>query len=114
MQNINLVYDNDLVDSPIDDRDFIVDNDMCFSPKVKETTNISFDQVNVTSLSSNAAVSVGNNKQSGWDAHGKSNTGIGLYYDDSLTCNNISVIDDADIIDSPVNDQDFKPSVITR
>ena len=114
VKNTNLVYDNDLIDSPIDDRDLIVDNDTCFSPEVKKAANITFDEINVTSLANNAAVSVGNNRQSGWDAHSKTNTGIGPYYDDSVTCNNISVIDDADIIDSPINDQDIKPNISQR
>jgi len=105
MQSVNLVYDNDLVDSPIDDRDFIVYNKLYFLTEMKETANITFDEINVTSLANNAAVSVGCNKQNNWDAHCKDNTGIS---DGSITCNNINVIEDADIVDSPVNDQYFK------
>ena len=111
LHNINVVYDNALIDSPIDDRDLIVDNDVCFTPQMNEPTDISFDDVNVTSLADNAIISVGKNKQSGWDAHGKANTGIGPYFGNSFTSGNISVITDDDMVDSPINDQDFKPNI---
>ena len=114
MHNLNMVFDNDLVDSPIDDRDLIVDSDMYLSAKIEDDARITLDEINVTSLSGNAAISVGKNRQSGWDAHSKANTGIGQHYDDSITCNNLSVIDDADLIDSPINDQDVKASICKR
>ncbi|MDD4570540.1 MAG: hypothetical protein PHE70_10510 [Tepidanaerobacteraceae bacterium] len=112
--NINIVYDNDLIDSPIDDRDLIVDNDVCLTPQVNESTDINFDDVNVNSLTDNAIISVGKNKQSGWDAHGKANTGIGPYFGNSFTSGNVSVIADDDVVDSPINDQDFKPNISQR
>ena len=114
INSVNLVYDNDFVDSPIDDRDLIVDSEMYLSAKIEDDERIKFDEINVTSLSGNAAISVGKNRQSGWDAHSKANTGIGQHYDDSITCNNLSVIDDADLIDSPINDQDVKASICKR
>lgn len=110
IQSINLVYDNDFMDSPFDNHHLIVDNDMYLSTEIKETANISFDEINVTSLANNATVSVGHNRQNSWDAHNKSNTGIG---DASIICNNMSVIGDADVIDSPIN-ENYKPSKSQR
>jgi len=108
VRSVNLVYDNDLVDSPVEHRDITIDNNMCLSTEVKETANIAFDRINVTSLTSNSAVSVGQNKQSTWDAHSKANTGISGA---DLSLNNTSLIDDTDIIDSPINYRGTKANI---
>jgi len=105
VQNVILVYDNDLVDSPVDACNMILDNDTYCLSEVKETAHITFEEINVNSLTNNATVSVGNNKQNRWSAYNKANTGIN---DGRITSNNINTINDADIIDSPAIDQNLQ------
>lgn len=114
LHNVNVVYDNDLIDCPIDDRDSIIDNNVCLTPQATESTDIDLDDINVNSLADNAIISIGRNKQSSWDAHGKANTGSGPYFGNSFTSGNANLITDNDLIDSPISDQDFKPTVICK
>jgi len=60
-------------------------------------------------MQSNSVVAVGENAQSGWVSHNKSNTGTspqGM----SLTSSNLITIIDPDAIDSTLNDQEINPA----
>ncbi|MFC7394188.1 hypothetical protein [Scopulibacillus cellulosilyticus] len=74
------------------------------------TINIGFGTINVNAQTRDGAVSVGENNQSGWSNHGKNNFGNGLIVGINCITNNISNIIDNDIVDDPINDQDFIPS----
>jgi hypothetical protein len=72
--------------------------------------NIVFNMINVNSLNRNAGVSIGENTQSSWDAHGKNNNGNGMLLGNFINLNNLIIINDNDIFDVPINDNDFKPA----
>lgn len=66
--------------------------------------------INVNSQNTNSAVAIGENQQAAWTSHNKSNFGNGVFVGNTLAPNNIIIILDNDIIDMPVNDNDFVPS----
>jgi hypothetical protein len=107
--NLNMVHDNDIVDSPIDDRDVIYSHQARLGQ-----TDIDFKMINVNALDTNATISTGENVQNGWDTHSKNNFGQGTVYGNTISSNNINSISDNDIIDTPINDQDYKPSIKTE
>jgi hypothetical protein len=109
-KNINVIYDNDMIDSPIDDRDTIVSNKQSGHGDHK----IDFNEINVNALDTNATISVGDNSQNGWDTHSKNNFGQGTFYGNNLAPNNKNFISDNDLIDTPINDQDYKPSFYSK
>jgi len=73
------------------------------------TVSIFFNGINVFSMQSNSAVSVGENAQSGWVSHNKSNSGNSPQ-GTSLTSANFITIIDPDAFDSTLNDQEFDPT----
>lgn len=110
--NVNIVFDNDIIDSPIDDRDFIVTD--ASSPESIDHTAINFNKIDALSLNTNSSISIGENSQMGWDSHGKSNVANGTFFGDSNTSGNVNIVVDNDLVDSPINDQDFKPAMIEK
>ncbi|MCY9659435.1 spore germination protein [Paenibacillus chondroitinus] len=74
-------------------------------------SSIVFNMINVNSQHRNASIGIGENAQSSWDSHSKNNFGSGEWIGYSITTNVFNVINDNDFIDSPINDQDFKPAV---
>jgi hypothetical protein len=76
--------------------------------------SINFVSINVNTLDTDATISVGENNQAGWDAHSKNTFGNGMFFGINLTPNNLNVITDNDVIDAPISDQDFKPSLQTQ
>ena len=71
--------------------------------------SIFLNAINVFSMQSNSSVAVGENAQSGWVSHNKSNNGTSPQ-GTSLTSTNLITIIDPDAIDSVVNDQEFDPT----
>jgi|LSQX01.3.fsa_nt_gb hypothetical protein len=112
--NINIVFDNDVIDSPIDDRDIVISNTTCSDKKSGGLTAINFDSIDAITVTSNSSISIGENRQDGWDSHSKMNFGNGSFVGSTLAEGNVSLLVDNDLIDSPINDQDFKPSVIQK
>ncbi|MDD4570541.1 MAG: spore germination protein [Tepidanaerobacteraceae bacterium] len=74
------------------------------------TISILFNAINVLNMQTNSVVTIGENAQTGWDSHGKSNIGNGSFLGVSLNSANLVTIIDPDIIDAPINDQDVKPT----
>ena len=112
--NINIVFDNDVIDSPIDDRDIIISNTTCADKNNGGTTAINFDSIDAITVTSNSSISIGENCQNGWDSHSKINFGNGSFIGSTLAEGNVNLLVDNDLVDSPINDQDFKPSVIHK
>jgi len=73
--------------------------------------SINFAAINVNSLNRGASVSIGENNQPGWTAHGKNNLGNGNFFGIIFSANQINIILDNDVIDMPINDQDGVPGV---
>ncbi|GAE24860.1 hypothetical protein JCM9140_820 [Halalkalibacter wakoensis JCM 9140] len=72
---------------------------------------INFLAINVNSQSNNAGVFIGVNNQVGWDGHTKFSMGNGQFLGLNGSVNNINILNDADVIDAPINDQDIKPGI---
>ncbi|WP_078597585.1 hypothetical protein [Evansella clarkii] len=108
--NTNKVTDNDFIDCPIDDRDIFI------SAKAPGdgTTRVDFEALNVTAITNGSAISVGENNQDAWSAHGKRNNGNGVVTGSNALANSFNIVEDNDIIDSPINDQDYKPGIMTQ
>ncbi len=72
--------------------------------------SIVFNMINVNSINTDAAISIGENNLGGWDTHSKNNYGNGSFYGNTFNTVNFNLLSDHDLIDSPINDQDIKPS----
>jgi hypothetical protein len=90
--------------------------------------NIIFNKIDVNTIDTASGIFIGTNHahgwsshnknnnenvQNGWDTHSKNNFGQGTVYGNTISSNNINSISDNDIIDTPINDQDYKPSIKT-
>lgn len=70
---------------------------------------INFITIQINSLENDAGVFFGENVQSGWDSHSKNNQAMGQVFGNlNATLAPINIINDSDVIDSPVNDQDLE------
>lgn len=109
-QNFNLVYDPDVIDTPIDDRDI---NIYAAHPSVHpQVTNIGFDTMNVNTITQNSGIFVGDVKITGMDSHEKDNIGNGkVYGNQNVQFQNVNCNYDSDVIDTTINDQDMKAGV---
>lgn len=111
-RNLVIVYDDDLIDTPIDDRDIHVVQ-QTNHPSPSQVTQVGFDSINVLTMSQNSGVFVGDVQITGMDMHSKINTAKG-----SVTGNgnhemqNLNYVLDTDVIDAPIQDQDVK--ILTR
>lgn len=101
---LNLVYDNDFIDSPMDDRQITIDNS---KKEPGNNTSIHFNSINVQQLDENCTVSIGESAQNGWSTKDKNNYGNGDFYGKTILPNNRSIIYDNDIMDSPIKDNDY-------
>jgi len=111
--NINIVYDNDFVDTPAESRDMFL-HTANGTGDGTVPLEIKFDKIDVNALDTQSIIAVGNNSQSAWDSHSKDNQGLGTLYGRPSLSKNTNTIHDNDIIDAPINDQDIKPVFIRR
>ena len=111
VQNLSLLIDPDMIDTPIDDRDQHI---ILETPDLEsKITNIDLQAVNVNSIIQNAGVFVGKTTITGMESHEKSNTGSGdTYGEKNLSLFNQNFNFDPDMIDAIMNDQDFKPAFV--
>jgi hypothetical protein len=96
---VSVDYDNDVIDSPIQDSDHFTITNPPIDPM---NSVISFNEINVNGLENNSAISVGNMQQPGWSAHGKINAGVGGSTGILVSKHNSSGIFDNDYIDAPI------------
>ncbi|MBS4193740.1 hypothetical protein [Lederbergia citri] len=118
-RNVNVVFDNDLVDFPVE-KNFLkhlhankeVKNDeICeidtgkndtVGPvkKRREIGKIDVEQINVNSLFTNAAISIGENILNYWSSHGKHNESNGKATGLTQYKLNTNIIIDNDVVDA--------------
>jgi hypothetical protein len=98
-ENFSLVIDNDVIDTPIEN------NAVTYMDGRQDINNIEVTEINVNSLDSNAAVSVGDNLLNGWSAHGKRNDGTGRSAGITQNKSNTSVVIDNDLMDCQIYDK---------
>lgn len=104
--NIAFVYDPDVIDTPIDDRDVHMVQYRNQHPNI---ANVGFQSVNVATAMQNAGVFIGQTHMTGWDTHQKINYGQGPQYGEgNQFLWNSSFTYDPDNLDTWINDQDVK------
>jgi hypothetical protein len=111
--NLNIVYDNDIIDTPAESSDMFL-NTGGSSGDGAGPLEINFDKIDVNALDTQSLIAVGHNSQSAWDSHSKDNHGLGTLYGQPSLTKNTSTIHDNDIIDAPITAQDIKPVFIRK
>ncbi len=111
VQNLCLVIDQDLIDTPIDDRDQHIIFD---TPEHDiQKTNIDIQAININTMIQNSGVFAGHTAITGMESHEKANTATGdIYGEKNLSIGNVSLNYDPDLVDTIINDQDFKPAFV--
>lgn len=112
-QNISILNDPDLIDTPIDDRDINISFDI--QNDEEHTSTLNLDSVNVNSMQQNSTVSLGKSHVTGMDANEKINYGHGaIFGNENHLLNNYNVNYDQDVIDAIIEDQDVKIANIQK
>lgn len=106
-QCVSIVFDNDVVDAPINDADqFAVGVPLPAGPSAGA---VSFHDINTNAIHTNSTISVGEVEQTGWSSHQKANSGVRGQKGINLTRGDFSAIIDNDVIDSPILDENWIP-----
>ena len=101
--SINIVFDNDVVDTIIEDSEHhLCDNYQ--TPVGPQNQSINFQTLNINAVNANSAVSIGESKIDHWRSSNKTNMGFGMGVGVNIFSNNVNMIDDQDIIDAPIKD----------
>lgn len=111
-ENIFILNDPDVIDTPIDDRDINISIER---PETDLTKNFSVDSVSVNTMQQNCVVAVGESHITGMDANEKVNQSHGSIYGNG----NHSVLNhnqnyDLDVMDAIIEDQDIKVANIKK
>ncbi|QSO48270.1 hypothetical protein [Alicyclobacillus mengziensis] len=109
-RTLSMVYDPDVIDTPIDDRDTnVYVHRQAPTPQV---TNVGFNTVNVGTITQNSGIFAGDVKITGFDSHEKENLGGSkIYGNHTIEYSNVNYTHDSDVVDTPINDQDIKSGV---
>lgn len=111
-RNMAILNDQDLIDTPIDDRDIHLLNERIES---ESHTHIQLDEIQVNTMTQNSAIFMGKGTVTGMDANEKINHGAGSIYGNiNKEIQNLNINDDRDIIDGIMNDQDIKIAITHR
>lgn len=104
-KNVSIIYDSDVMDTYIDDRDLKITNGGTNSGY----TNIDLEKVDVLNMYNNSGLFVGNSLINGMDSHEKENNAIGpIKGHENQSFYNTNIMDDRDVLDTPIYDNDFK------
>lgn len=109
--NVSLVYDPDIVDTPIDDRDIHV-----YAPRYHRNNpnvlNTRVDAISCQTITQNAGIFMGETRVNGFDAHEKQNLAYGQTYGNGNGAQrNVNITWDPDFIDGSIDDRDNKAAV---
>lgn len=103
--NVSIVYDSDLVDAYIDDRDLKVTNGEHYTGK----TTVNLELVDVLNMVQNSGIFVGNSSINGMDSHTKDNFATGpIRGHENKLFYNTNITNDRDLVDTPIQDNDIK------
>ncbi|WDL96854.1 hypothetical protein [Alicyclobacillus sp. ALC3] len=108
-KNLSVVYDPDVIDTPIDDRDVRI-----FAPQqtASNVLNAQIDGINIATVNQNAGVFIGETTITGFDSHEKDNYGFAPSYGNHIYSHaNSSLVYDPDIVDALIDDRDVKSGV---
>lgn len=98
-QTFSVVYDNDLIDFPVDDQ--AVHLHLQKSPAEQQ---IQFRSIDVNAMNTNSTVAVGESNQAGWNSLGKNNMGDGRHNGINVMRGNANLVVDNDMIDAPMQE----------
>lgn len=106
--NLNLIYDPDVIDTPIDDRDIHM-----YAPTYHNSgpnvLNTKVDQIDCETITQNAGIFIGETTVTGFDSHEKDNMGHGHTFGNvNQSQGNLNIIYDPDTIDMTIDDRDVK------
>ncbi|WP_206918385.1 hypothetical protein [Alicyclobacillus suci] len=110
-RNINLIYDPDVIDTPIDDRDIHV-----FAPHYQHSApnvlNTRVNDIQCETITQNSGVFIGETRITGLDAHQKENIAYGQTYGHvNQSKGNLNIAYDPDVVDALIDDRDVKSGV---
>ena len=113
LNNISILNDPDLVDTPIDDRDINISFE---NPGDENTvTNINLEAINVYRIEQNSSIFLGKAHVNGMDANQKSNTSQGpVLGHNNQQLSNLNLNNDQDLVDTTIDDRDIKIANIER
>ncbi|ETI69766.1 hypothetical protein [Neobacillus vireti] len=104
-QNVSILNDPDVIDTPIDDRDI----NISFENPMEDASSITLGSVNVNTMEQNSSVFLGNSHVTGMDANEKVNFSQGaIFGNQNQLLNNSNTNNDQDFIDGIMEDQDIK------
>lgn len=106
LRNLSILNDQDIIDSPINDNDINIHT----KNQDEEThNNILLRAINVSAMTQNSSVFVGDGTVTGMDANEKANHAMGgAFGNANLKYQNINLNNDQDLIDGNIFDQDIK------
>lgn len=100
--NHNTIYDNDISDTHIDDKD-IMFNQTSYNGE----TILDLNSININNVNDNSGTFAGENNQFGWGAHSKTSSVNAIRGINNYSSSYYNVIDDRDLIDAFINDPDI-------
>ncbi|MCM3272328.1 hypothetical protein [Paenibacillus elgii] len=99
---INVVYDQDVIDTSIED----ISNIVLTEKENAQLCTIDFNSVNANSVNSGSAIDLGENRQLGWRSSRKNNYGTGKAYGSNNIRKIVNSIFDSDFIDTLLHTED--------
>ena len=113
LNNISILNDPDLIDTPIDDRDINLSFE---NPGDENTvTNINLEGINVNRIEQNSSIFLGKGRVNGMDANQKSNTSQGpVLGKNNQQVSNLNLNYDQDMVDAIIDDRDIKIASLER
>jgi hypothetical protein len=113
LNNISILIDPDIVDTPIDDRDIHIALEN--SSDEDNTTNLNLKSINVNSMQPSSTLIVGKGHVNGIDGNQKQNTNHGnLNGNYNRLVDNFNVTNDQDQVDAIIDDRDIKIANIEK
>ena len=111
-KTVSYVYDPDVIDTPIDDRDIHILQQQPAKGKDLSQTNIGVGTVWVNTLQQNAGTFIGTTSITGMDSHEKQNLAHGqIFGNQNISYGDLNVTQDQDVIDAVMHDQDNKAGI---
>lgn len=97
--NNNNIFDQDLVDTYINDQDMVANYTGYFG-----STSIDLNAINIVNMSENVGTFTGDNNQFGWNSHDKTNSVNTIRGNNNTSYSRYNYVDDRDLCDGFIND----------
>lgn len=111
-KSVSYVYDPDVIDTPIDDRDVHILQQQPAKGKDLSQTNIGVGTVWVNTIQQNAGTFIGTTSITGMDSHEKQNLAHGqIFGNENMAYGGLYLTQDQDVIDAVMHDEDNKAGI---